>query len=109
MPGVRTGASLDLAWLIATERIRRLYNEALLLVDARRASLSLPVDEFRESAIRALIASNQGDRSSARQFAAIALEAAGRTTSGLRYHKTVGLVGDKYNDVVEQIRRWAVD
>ena len=105
-PNARTGATLDLAWLIATRELRDLYDEALALVDSHRPSIAFPVDSFRAASIRALIALDRGDKPTASRLAAIALESADRKHSGLRYHKTVGLVGSSYENVVEKMRRW---
>lgn len=104
-PGVRSGAGVDLAWLIATEQMRELYDEAVQRLDAHRPALTFPVDAFRTAAIRALIASDQGDRGRARRYAEIALAAAERSTSGLRHHPALGLVDERYRDAVEQMRR----
>lgn len=106
-PQVKTGAALDFAWFIATRRMRLLYAEALRLVESPEPSL-FPVDVFRSEAIRAMLAADRGDRASAARFAQAALESAQLKDSGFRYHKTIGLVGQDYKDVVQQLRQWAV-
>lgn len=107
-PGWNTGAALDYAWLIATRRTRLLYDEALRLLHASEDSVIFPVHEFRNAAIRAMIAADRGDRVSAARFAQAALESAGQKESGFRYHKKAGLVGSTYQEVVDQLKRWAV-
>lgn len=107
-PNWKTGAALDFAWLVATRRLRFVYEEALRLLDASQASVTFPLDAFRHSAIRAMIAADRGDRASAGRFAQAALESADRKESGFRYHKNLGLVGSKHREVVEQLKRWAV-
>jgi hypothetical protein len=62
-----------------------------------------PVDHFRWHAAYALIFSAQGRSSLAREHARRALDFAALDDSGFRYHPTVGLVGDQYEDIREQL------
>ena len=101
-PNLQTQAYLDLPYLIATRRVDRLYDRALQLLATFQSRLVFPVDHFRWHAATALILSVNGDLSEARSSACTALNWAGKTHSGFRYHPTIGLVGVKY-DAVESV------
>jgi len=62
-----------------------------------------PVDYFIWNATCAILLQNEGNISEARQYAKVALEAAAQEKSGFRYHPTVGLVGDKYEQTKKSL------
>ncbi len=94
-PNVRTQVWLDFPWFVATNRMRDLYDEALGVLDRHRASLLLPVEEYRMAATCALLAAEDGRTADAREQARLALAAAAKEHSGLRYHPTLGLVEEQ--------------
>jgi hypothetical protein len=55
----------------------------------------------------ALIVSELGKSTEARQHARIALEEAAQEYSGFRYHPRVGLVGDEHEELRRQLARIA--
>lgn len=73
---------------------QELYQEALLVLRelAGLTRFRLPDEAFREAAAEALLAHDLGEFAVARQRARAALEAASRTSSGLPYHKSLGVV-----------------
>jgi len=91
-PHLRTNAHVDLPFLIATERLSRHYDKALVLLETHKDRLSFPAHHFRWNCALALIRSEQGDRRGAREAAQRALAASSETHSGFRYHPDVGLV-----------------
>lgn len=71
------------------------------------SSLSFPVDGFLWNAAFALIADSTGQRKHAVETAAKALEFSALTHSGFRYHRAVGLVDARYDELKDELRRLA--
>jgi hypothetical protein len=65
--------------------------------------LMFPVDYFQWHTAHALILRSRGDESGAKNHAKQALEAASLEKSRFRYHPTVGLVTEKYSDVLQAL------
>jgi hypothetical protein len=65
--------------------------------------LMFPVDHFIWHAAQAVILLNRGDRAATVLHARSALTAASQDHSGFRYHPTVGLVGEKYRRLLEEL------
>jgi tetratricopeptide (TPR) repeat protein len=89
--GELTMAHLDFGWLIATTPLPEHYDEALGLLDEFTHN-NFPVDQYRASAIHALICDARGQREQARLYAQLALQVAAARHSGFRYHAKLGLV-----------------
>jgi tetratricopeptide (TPR) repeat protein len=106
-PSLITSASLDLPWLIARRKDRARYARALELLEKAAASLTFPAQRFGWHAVMALIVSELGKSTEARQHARIALEEAAQEYSGFRYHPHVGLVGDEHEELRRQLARIA--
>jgi tetratricopeptide (TPR) repeat protein len=103
-PNLVTQAYLDLPYLIATLRIRDKYDEAVSLLDRHKSRLMFPVDHFRWHAATSLIAAARGNLRTAKDHAKYAIEAAAVDHSGFRYHPTVGLVTEQYDDLIHKLR-----
>lgn len=103
-PNLKTQAYLDLPFLIATQRIKERYEQAIQLLEVHEDRLTFPVDRFRWHAAHALIAADTGDRAAAKSYAERALQASGIEHSGFRYHPAVGLIADKYDEVIQSLR-----
>jgi tetratricopeptide (TPR) repeat protein len=97
-PNLQTQAYLDLPYIIATRAIREQYGYAMQLLEKHRGRLTFPVDHFRWHAASALIAAESHDAVAAKSHAQHALNAAALEDSGFRYHPTVGLVTDQYEN-----------
>jgi hypothetical protein len=102
-PNLRTQAALELPFIIASHGIEEQYVRALELLSHSKQSLQFPVDHFRWHAASALIAAARGESGVAQGHAARAREAAKRDNSGLRYHPFIGLVGSRYESVIERL------
>jgi len=102
-PNVKTNAWLKFGWTVVQYRLRDLYLEVLEILQEFHPSMLFETDKFRLNGIKAIIAHDQGDRNSAREFAQRALGAASQQHSGFRYHPTVGLVSgaDKDSEIYE--------
>jgi len=103
-PKLRTGAYIELPYQIALLGLTERYEQAMTMLSAAAGRLMFPVDHFKFHAIRAIISSAKGDRSTARVDARAALEAAARDHSGFRYHPGVGLVSDRHIQALSKLR-----
>jgi tetratricopeptide (TPR) repeat protein len=102
-PNVLTQAFLDLPYLIATRGIQSQYDHAIQLLEKHRSRLMFPVDYFRHYAALALMAADIGQVALARKAAADALSAATVDHSGFRYHPTIGLVTESYDELLRKL------
>jgi tetratricopeptide (TPR) repeat protein len=62
-----------------------------------------PIYKYKIYAILSIINKTKGDNESAERFATLAKEHAAATTSGFRYHPTVGVVTELDNDLEERL------
>lgn len=102
-PNYQTQASLDLPFVIACQGIVARYEQALDLLDRHQPRLSFPVEYFRWHTSRALISGAVGITAEAKAQARLALAAAEKDHSGFRYHPSVGLVGDSYQQIRQRL------
>ena len=105
-PNLKTEAWSRYALLVAQKRLDRRYDEALrVLRENPLSSVSFPVDGFLWHAAFALMADAQGQRKHATETAARALQFAAMVRSGFRYHRDVGLVGARYDELQNELRQ----
>ena len=102
-PFVKTQAYIQSPYLVATIAAKAHYEQALDMLERHKARLTFPVDHFLWHAANALILGDAGALDAAKIHASQALEAAAVDHSGFRYHPSVGLVGDSYNDIVARL------
>jgi tetratricopeptide (TPR) repeat protein len=105
-PIVKTDAWLKFAWMIASERMAELYDEALAVLAEFSSPLALlfPLQRFQYNATRALIVESKGDRTSAQSFAAAALKDAATEHSGFSRHPTLGIARDPDEHVLQRLK-----
>ncbi|MCM2311271.1 MAG: hypothetical protein NDI84_07700 [Steroidobacteraceae bacterium] len=103
-PSVLSDAYIDLAELVVRTSRIELYERAAQVLAMRSDRPAFPVQKFRYNAIRALLCRYFGHHDDARFYARSALEAASVLHSGFRYHAGLGLVGDKYADLLAQLK-----
>lgn len=110
-PRVKTYAFMDLGKLVAENKLARFYDEALTALEAELNSrgIQFPADTFNAFGIRSLIAAQRGQIREAKESAKVALEAAAKIDSGLRYHPTVGLVRDKETPFYKSVQAIALN
>jgi hypothetical protein len=102
-PNLKTDAYIAFPFLVATRNVQEQYVRALALLLEHKSRLMFPVDHFRWHTARALIAAAARDAKTANVHSRQALEAATRENSGFRYHPSVGLVTEQYDEVVKQL------
>ena len=102
-PNLRTGAYLDLPYLIAVNGVSERFDQAMNMLTSSESQLMFPVDHFKHHAARALILAHH-DLPAARSAARLALEAAALDRSGFRYHPSIGLVSDRHVQALSKLR-----
>lgn len=102
-PNLKTQACLELPFLIATTPLPDMFDRALAVLEQSADSLTFPVDVFRWNASYALILSACGRSSEATTYADAASIAASKTESGFRYHQNLGLVENRYPDLLREL------
>jgi len=108
-PRVRSQAWLRFGWLVARRRLKHLYGEAETLLDEGFEPMPFPYMRFQYHATRAIILCEKGFSTHAQREAVTALEAAGATQSGLRFHSKIGLVRDVPMDIKRCLELIALD
>ena len=98
-----TMAHLDFGWLVATTPLPEYYDEALALLNEFTHN-NFPVDQYRASAIHALIFDARGQREQAHRYASVALQSAAARHSGFRYHAKLGLVKSPDEKVYKRLQ-----
>ena len=102
-----TNARVEFLWLVATRKLRDLYDEALEENDKWERPILFPIDRYRIGGALALIYDDIGREDKIAELAAAALDAAAKTDSGLRYHKGVGLVASPDQEIIRKLERLA--
>ena len=103
-PNLKTNSFVEYPLLVAQHRLKERYGDALQMLAAREADLAFPIQRFMWHAARALILSAQGEPPQAQSEARMALAAADQSSSGFRYHQSLGLVGTSYQELRERLR-----
>ncbi|MDP9351810.1 MAG: hypothetical protein M3P51_09770 [Chloroflexota bacterium] len=107
MPNVHDDAYLDFGELVLALRRSDLYDEALSALEEFGGDEMFPAHRYQAAMIRALIADERGDSTTARRYAEEALKAADATQSPFRYHRKLGLVRFVLPDVFARLRALA--
>ena len=109
-PRVKTYAFMQFGRLVVENNLTKLFDEALdELKELDSRGIKFPSDIFQAFGIRSIIAANRGEMDKAREFAKVALEAADKAHSGLRYHSTVGLVRDRETPFYKSVQAIALN
>lgn len=93
--------------LVLALRRGDLYDTALAALDEFGYGPMFPVQQYRQAAIRALIADARLDAATAREWARTALEASAKLESPFRHHRQLGLVTQVDPDVHVRLRELA--
>lgn len=103
------GVRLEYAELAVSLRRIDLYPRALFLIGSTRSEEPglFPIADFRASVVRAFLAAEARDWRGARREAQLALEAAAKDQSPLRYHRNLGLVESVDPEIRRQLQEWS--
>jgi tetratricopeptide (TPR) repeat protein len=102
-PNLKTTAWSKFVLLVADQNLGLHFDEALQILTEHESDFTFPVEVFLWQAASALIRAAQGNRQAAKEHAIKALNAAGTTHSGFRYHPRVGLVDDTYEGIKDRL------
>ena len=103
-PFSRTQTLHDFGIFVVENKMTQFYDEALAVLEEMKLPGSeFPSDVYKGYGIRALIAAHKGEIEKAKEFAGIALGAARKEHSGLRYHPTFGLVQNRESGFYQAI------
>jgi tetratricopeptide (TPR) repeat protein len=108
-PSVRPNTETDFGLFVVERHLQPLYDEALALLDEFDHASPFPLDVYCRQGIRAILNARKGRLDVAAPAAARALKAAGRQTSGLRYHPNLGLVEDRSSSFHRELLAIAPD
>jgi len=98
-PQVTTQAFLDFAELVVKQRIVDKCDAVETLINERASSVLFPIQKYKAYSILSIINSFRGRTDQADRFAKLANEYANAETSGFRYHKSLGLVERRDEDL----------
>jgi tetratricopeptide (TPR) repeat protein len=105
-PNVKTNASLDYAELIVKAAKVNEYDSVERILVERIPDLLFPVAKYQAYSVLSIICDYKGRVNDAKAYAALAEQNAGTQTSGLRYHKSSGVVKERHSWLDGQIKKY---
>ena len=102
-PNLKTSAYVAFPALVVERSLSHHYERALAVLRAHSDRPFFQSERFLWHAAHALILASRNCRGEAHEHARLALDAASKQHSGLRYHPTVGLVGKAHNDMLSRL------
>lgn len=103
-PNVETNAYLDYAALIVKTGKVDEYDSVERILVGRIPDLLFPVEKYEAYSVLSIISNYKGRMDEAKKFAALAEQNAQAETSGLRYHKGLGVVKERDGWLDRQIK-----
>lgn len=109
-PNIGTQAPITFGLTVIKHKCELENQTAIQILDEFEDDItSFPVDRFRISSIRAVVAKEFGDNDKARFFAREALTEAAASHSGFWKHPKLGLVGNRDVELRKELAKLAVD
>ncbi|MES2447122.1 MAG: hypothetical protein V4546_08065 [Bacteroidota bacterium] len=96
-PNVRTQAYLDYSELVVKTNKSELFEELEKILLQRYSGLMFPIEKYKVNSILSILNRVKGHQAEARQYADLAEQFATADTSGIRYHKYLGVVQERDN------------
>lgn len=96
-PNVRTQAYLDYSELVVKTNKSELFDELEKMLLERYSGLMFPIEKYKVNSILSILNNTKGQQEKAEQYADLAEQFATADTSGLRYHKYLGVVQERDN------------
>ena len=96
-PQVRTQAYLDYCELVVKTDKKDLFNDAERILEMEINSQPFPIVKYKLYSLLSIINMSKGNSLVAKQYADLAEQNATAETSGLRYHKYLGIVKERDN------------
>ena len=104
-PNVRTQAFLDYSELVVKTGKLELYNMIEKILLDRVSEILFPVSKYKVYSILSIINNYKGRSNQAEYYADLADQNASAETSGLRYHKYLGIVKEREGWLDKLVRR----
>lgn len=104
-PNVKTQAYLDYAELIVKTKETLLFQEVENILLERLARLLFPIEKYKVNSILSIINKRNGKLDKATFYAELAEKNANAETSGLRYHKNLGVVTERETWLDKLVRK----
>ncbi|PWS31578.1 hypothetical protein [Pedobacter paludis] len=96
-PNVRTQAYLDYSELVVKTNKLELFDELEKILLERYSGLMFPIEKYKVNSILSILNKAKGYQAEARKYADLAEKSVTTETSGLRYHKYLGVVQERDN------------
>ena len=103
-PNVITQAYLDYSELIIKTGDKPLFDEVEQILRQRQDGLMFPIQKYKVNSLLSIICKYKNNFDEAKRFADLAEQSANAETSGLRYHKYLGIVKDRDNWLDKQVQ-----
>jgi tetratricopeptide (TPR) repeat protein len=94
-PNVLTHAYLEYSELVVKHNMHDHYGFAEQIVSKRIERLTFPIEKYKAFSILSIISNFKGDKEKAEKYAILADKNASADSSGLRYHKDLGIVTER--------------
>jgi tetratricopeptide (TPR) repeat protein len=94
-PNVRTDAYLNYSELVIKSGDTNKYDELENILLERHSGLLFPIEKYKVNSILSIINKYKNNQDQADYFADLAEKSANADTSGLRYHKYLGIVKER--------------
>lgn len=101
-PNVKTNSYLIYSELIIKNKLTHEYLYVEKILEERTSGLLFPIDKYKVFSILAILNYHNSKKELAKEYAKLANENAQAETSGLRYHKQLGVVSER-DDFLDQI------
>lgn len=104
-PNVKTQAYLDYVELIVKTKDTSKYPELESILLERLPRLLFPIEKYKVNSILSIINNHNGKEDKASFYAELAEQNANAETSGLRYHKNLGVVTERETWLDKLVRK----
>ena len=104
-PNVQTQAYLEFSELVVKHKKQDYYEFSERIVSKRIKGSIFPLEKYKAFSILSIISNLKGDKEKADHFAVLADKNASAETSGLRYHKQLGIVNERDSLLDKLVRR----
>ncbi|WP_289657900.1 hypothetical protein [Flavobacterium panacagri] len=94
-PNVQTGSYLGYSELIIKNQLTHEYLNVEKILEDKISGLLFPIEKYKVFSILAILNYHNSKKEIAKEFAKLANENAQTETSGLRYHKHLGIVSER--------------
>lgn len=105
-PNVKTDSYLIYSELIIKNQLTNEYLNVERMLEEKKSDLLFPIEKYKVFSILAILNHYNSKKEIAKEYAELANENAQAETSGLRYHKYLGIVSDRdefFDDYISKL------